>query len=388
MTKAGGGTAIGREAPLPVTRPHLPPLPKVVTELEKIWKNRILSNRGGYHQALEEMLCDYLKVRHVTLLANGTLALMASLKALRLPAKGEVITTPFTYAATVQAIIWQNLTPVFIDIDPETKNLDPEKLEAAISEKTVAIVPVHCYGVPCDIASIEATARSRHLPVIYDAAQLFGSSRNDAALPSFLSFGDYSVLSFHATKVFNTFEGGAIISATAENKAQVDRLASFGMAEKDVVTDFGMNAKFNEFSAMIGLLQLDEVEEAIEKRLARARRYDDAFFGARFFSTLKRPEGLRWNGAYYPIFLHEDAPCDVAGLVEALRAEDIHCRQYFHPLLSDIPFVARQSKVAKDDRLTESKKASRGALVLPLFPDMHGDDLERVCSVIDDQGLI
>ena len=234
-----------------VTQPYLPPLEEFIPYLEQIWANKVLTNGGPFHQQLEQALCRYLGVPHISLFSNGTLALITALQALRI--KGEVITTPYSFVATAHALLWQNCTPVFVDIEPHTLNLDPAKIEAAITPQTTAILPVHCYGNPCDTAAIQKIADNYNLRVIYDAAHAFGVQ--DAG-GSIMHHGDLSVLSFHATKVFNTFEGGAIICHDAKTKQRIDHLKNFGFVDEVTVVAPGINAKMSEINAAFGLLQL------------------------------------------------------------------------------------------------------------------------------------
>jgi len=248
-----------------VTKPFLPPLSELVPYLEQIWETRILTNSGPFHQQLESELCEYLGVEHISLFNNATIALITALQALKIT--GEVITTPFSFVATSHSLTWQNITPVFVDIDKNTLNLDPTKIEAAITPKTKAIMPVHCYGNPCDVDAIDLIAKKHDLKVIYDAAHAFGVHCHCGSV---LKHGDLSVLSFHATKVFNTFEGGAIVSTNIETKERIDLLRSFGNFGETQVIDLGINGKMSEFNASLGLLQLKYVNGAIAERQAIA----------------------------------------------------------------------------------------------------------------------
>ena len=244
--------------PIYVTQPYLPPLEEFVPYLEQIWESKTLTNRGPMHQRLEQELCEHLGVEHISLFANGTLALVTALQALRVT--GEVITTPYSFVATAHSLLWNGLAPVFADIDPVTLNLDPKKIEAAITPQTTAIVPVHCYGTPCDVDAIQRIADNYNLKVIYDAAHAFGVKRNGESI---LKAGDLSILSFHATKVFNTFEGGAIISPDAKTKQRIDHLKNFGFVDEVTVVAPGINGKMSEVNAAFGLLQLRHVEQVL-----------------------------------------------------------------------------------------------------------------------------
>ena len=244
-----------------VTKPFLPPLKEFVPYLEQIWDNQWLTNNGPFHERLESKLATYLGVEHLALVANGTLGLIVALQALHVT--GEVITTPYSFVATAHSLIWNNLKPVFVDIDPETFSLDPAKIEAAITPHTSAIMPVHCYGRPCDVESIQHIADIYGLKVIYDAAHAFGVRYKGESI---LGHGDLSVLSFHATKVFNTFEGGAIVCPNAKMKKRIDYLKNFGFADEVTVTAPGINGKMNEFQSALGLLQLEYIERAVGLR--------------------------------------------------------------------------------------------------------------------------
>ena len=244
-----------------VTKPSLPSLDDLYPLLKKIWNRKILTNNGPYHKELENALCEYLDVPYISLFCNGSIALITALKALDV--KGEVITTPYSFVATAHSLAWNNIRPVFIDIDPVTLCLDPQKIEQAITPQTTAIMPVHVYGQPCDVDAIELIAQKHNLKVIYDAAHAFGVKCHCGSI---LNHGDLSVLSFHATKVFNTFEGGAIISQNLETKEHIDQLKNFGFISETSVVKTGINGKMNEFSSAIGLLQIEMIEDNINKR--------------------------------------------------------------------------------------------------------------------------
>ena len=247
--------------PIYVTQPSLPPLEDFIPYLETIWNNKILTNCGPFHQQLEKALCRYLGVEHIALFTNATIALITALQALRIT--GEVITTPYSFVATSHSLLWNGIKPVFVDIDPSTLNLDPKKIEAAITTQTTAIMPVHCYGHPCDVDAIQKIADNYNLKVIYDAAHAFGVQCHCGSI---LNHGDLSVLSFHATKVFNTFEGGAIICPDAKTKLRIDQLKNFGFVDETIVVAPGINGKMSEFNAALGLLQLKYVDQALARR--------------------------------------------------------------------------------------------------------------------------
>jgi dTDP-4-amino-4,6-dideoxygalactose transaminase len=251
-----------------VTQPHMPPLADFLPYLEKIWASKVLTNGGPFHQQLEAALCEYLGVKHLALFVNGTLALVTALQALRIT--GEVITTPYSFVATAHSLLWNGIKPVFVDIDANTLNLDPAKIEAAITPQTTAIMPVHCYGHPCDVDAIQKIADNYNLKVIYDAAHAFGVQTGSGSV---LQHGDLAVLSFHATKVFNTFEGGAIICPDAKTKQRIDHLKNFGFVDEVTVVAPGINGKMSEINAAFGLLQLQHIDEA----LARRKEIDAAY---------------------------------------------------------------------------------------------------------------
>jgi dTDP-4-amino-4,6-dideoxy-D-glucose transaminase len=250
------------QEPIYVTQPVLPELAEFIPYLEQIWKNKILTNCGPLHQQLEKELCEYLGVDYISLFNNGTIALVTALQALGLE-QGEVITTPYTFVATAHSIVWNKLTPVFVDIDPQTSNIDPIKVEMAITDKTVAILPVHCYGIPCDVEALQNIATTHNLKLVYDAAHAFGVKHHGKSL---LNYGDLSVMSFHATKVFNTFEGGAIVCHSAEMKQRIDRLKNFGIVNESTIDDISLNGKLSEVHAALGLLQLKSIDSTLLAR--------------------------------------------------------------------------------------------------------------------------
>jgi len=246
------------QKPIFVTKPNLPPLEEFIPYLEKIWENKWLTNNGPFHEQLEKAICEYLGVEYISLFTNGTIALVTALQSLRIT--GEVITTPYSFVATSHSLLWNGIKPVFVDIDPQTLNLDPSKIEAAITPHTTAIMPVHCYGHPCDVKAIQKIAENYNLKIIYDAAHAFGVKDDNGSI---LKYGDLSVLSFHATKVFNTFEGGAIVSPDLKTKNRIDQLKNFGFVDEVTVVAPGINGKMSEFNGALGLLQLKYIDQAI-----------------------------------------------------------------------------------------------------------------------------
>jgi dTDP-4-amino-4,6-dideoxygalactose transaminase len=263
-----------KDKPIYVTKPFLPPLEEFIPLLETIWDNKILTNNGPFHQQFEHELCEYLGVEYVSLFTNGTLALITALQALQIT--GEVITTPYSFIATANSLLWNNIKPVFVDIAPNSPNIDPAKVEAAITPYTRAVLPVHCYGYPCDVNSIQAVASGHNIKVIYDSAHAFGVHDNNYSL---LTHGDLSVLSFHATKVFNTFEGGAIICHDAITKQNIDHLKNFGFVDETTVVASGINGKMSEINAAFGLLQLKYIDQAIIQRKRIDTVYRDMLGG-------------------------------------------------------------------------------------------------------------
>ncbi|WP_318357850.1 DegT/DnrJ/EryC1/StrS family aminotransferase [Enterobacter sp.] len=363
-----------------VTSPLLPPLEEFIPYLEQIWQNKQLTNAGPFHQQLEQALAEYLGVEHLCLFSNGTLALLTAFQTLRI--KGEVITTPYSFVATSHSLLWNGLTPVFADIDPHTFNLDPNKIEELITPQTSAILPVHCYGIPCDTAKIQRIADTYGLKVIYDAAHAFGVKQNDTSI---LNCGDLSVLSFHATKVFNTFEGGAIICPDAKTKQRIDYLKNFGFADETIVMAPGINAKMNEVQASFGLLQLNYIDKALNDR-AEIYRYYVELLQAELpqVDYLQVPEGVEWNYAYLPIFIRPGLAASRDEVYQALRNQNIFTRRYFFPLISSFAMY-RHLPSAKADNLQVADAVSQSVLCLPVYPGLSREDQERIISVIAEQ---
>lgn len=362
--------------PIYVTQPYLPPLQEFIPYLEQIWANKILTNSGPFHQMLEQALCDYLGVKHIALFSNGTLALITALQALRIT--GEVITTPYSFVATSHALHWHGNTPVFVDVEPVTLNLDPAKIEAAITPRTTAIMPVHCYGNPCDTAAIQKIADNYNLRVIYDAAHAFGVQ--DAG-GSVLRHGDLSVLSFHATKVFNTFEGGAIICPDAKTKQRIEHLKNFGFVDEITVVAPGINAKMSEINAAFGLLQLKHMPQVIKRRAAIDARYRQALADLKGIHCL--PQGLQTeaNHSYFPVLVRPDYPLSRNALYQRLKDQGIHARRYFYPLISDFPMY-RGLPSAAQANLPNASQASQKILCLPIYPALDEESQLRVIDLL------
>ena len=362
--------------PIYVTRPLMPPLEEFIPFLESIWNNRILTNGGPFHHQLEQALCDYLGVRHLALFSNGTLALLTALQSLRI--SGEVITTPYSFVATAHSLLWNGVKPVFVDIDPITLNLDPSKIEAAITPHTTAIMPVHCYGHSCDVSAIQQIADNYNLRVVYDAAHAFGVEDDGGSL---LRHGDLSVLSFHATKVFNTFEGGAIVCPDVRTKHRIDQLKNFGIVDELTVIAPGINGKMSEINAAFGLLQLRHVGASIKMR----NQIDSAYR-----EKLKGVKGIRclWGGAekisnfaYFPILVEQDYATTRDILYDKLRANNIYARRYFYPLISDFPMY-RGLQSAQRENLPVARKVSSSVLCLPIYPDLRMDQVDKIVQLI------
>lgn len=359
-----------------VTQPFLPPLDEFLPLLRDVWESRVLTNSGKFHKALEVALAEHLGVEHVCLFANGTLALVTALQAMRIT--GEVITTPYTFVATSHSLLWNGVRPVFVDVDPDTLNLDPGKIEAAITPQTTAIMPVHCYGAPCDVAAIERIADTYNLKVIYDAAHAFGVQ--DAA-GSVLNHGDMSVLSFHATKVFNTFEGGAIICKDAKTKQRLDHLKNFGFVDEVTVVAPGINGKMSEFNAALGLLQLQYIDGALSQRAQVDARYRAAFAGLPSIRCLGHGAAVRANHAYFPVLVGPQYRLGRDGLYQALKAHGVHARRYFYPLVSDFPMY-RNLPSAAAANLPVATRAAQQIVCLPIYPDLSAEDQQRVIDVV------
>jgi dTDP-4-amino-4,6-dideoxygalactose transaminase len=359
-----------------VTQPFLPPLEEFIPYLERIWANKILTNCGPYHQQLEQELCAALGVRHLSLFSNGTIALITALQALRIT--GEVITTPYSYVATAHSLLWNGIKPVFVDVDPYTLNLDPAKIEAAITPHTTAILPVHCYGHPCDVHGIQKIADNYNLRVIYDAAHAFGVEDKSGSV---LNHGDLSVLSFHATKVFNTFEGGAIICPDAKTKLRIDQLKNFGhVGELNVVAP-GINGKMSEFNAALGLLQLKYIDQAIARRQLIDSVYRERLKSIKGIHCLKNSGEKIANYSYFPILVNADYPISRDELNERLKANGINPRRYFYPLISEFPMY-RGFPSSQRENLRLATAASSQVLCLPIYPDLEMAAVERIANFI------
>lgn len=360
-----------------VTSPLLPDLKEFEKMLEDIWQRKWLTNNGFYHKELEKALAEYLGVPYISLFTNGTLPLITALQAMKIT--GEVITTPYSFVATTHSIWWNNLKPVFVDVDEETGNIDPEKIEAAITPHTTAIMPVHVYGTPCNTKRIQEIADVYGLKVIYDAAHAFGVNVNGKSI---LENGDMSTLSFHATKVYNTVEGGALICRDEATKKRIDYLKNFGFAGETTVVAPGINSKMDEIRAAYGLLNLKQVDEAIAKRKNVAELYREALKnipGIRFLNDI---EGVRHNYSYFPIFITEkEYGMSRDALYAKLKDNNILGRRYFYPLISNFP-VYRGLESARPENLPIATKIAEQVLCLPMYADLTEDDVTRIIKVV------
>ena len=360
-----------------VTQPFLPPLEEFQEYLKDIWDNKWLTNNGKYHQELEKALCDYLGVKYISLFTNGTLALMTALQTLRI--QGEVITTPYSFVATSHALWWNNIKPVFVDIEPNTFNLDPDKIEAAITPETTAILPVHVYGNPCNVEKIQKIADKHKLKVIYDACHTFGVNVNDVPV---LNFGDLSVMSFHATKVYNTFEGGAIVCHDNETKTRIDHLKNFGFAGETTVVEPGINAKMNEFQAALGLLQLNYIDNNIKIRKQISELYRKEIKNIKGINFLNDLPGVKHCYSYFPILVDEkEYGISRDALYEKLKENNIFGRRYFYPLISDFPPYKRLDS-AKFGNLKVAEVIANKVICLPLHPDMTKSEINLIIKNI------
>lgn len=364
-----------------VTSPLLPSLDEFNTMLKEIWNSKWITNNGRFHQQLERELAEYLKVPYVSLFTNGTLPLLTALQALRIT--GEVITTPYSFVATTHSIWWNGCKPVFVDIDPNTGNMDPDKIEAAITHKTTAIMPVHCYGKPCNVHRIKEIADKYGLKVIYDAAHAFGVEVNGKSI---LNWGDVSTLSFHATKVYNTIEGGAMIMHDAVIKKRIDYLKNFGFANETTVVAPGINSKMDEIRAAYGILNLRQVDAAIEARRKVAIRYREVLRnipGITFFDDM--PE-VRHNYSYFPIFIDADKYGMTRDeLYLKMKNANILGRRYFYPLISEFS-TYRGLDSATPENLHNAHKMADSVICLPMHHTLGKEDIEKILSLVINNG--
>lgn len=364
------------DKPFYVTQPHLPPLEEFIPYLAKIWESKILTNSGPFHQHLERELCAYLGIKHLALFTNATIALVTALQALRVT--GEVITTPYSFVATAHSLLWNGIKPVFVDIDANTLNLDPSKIEAAITPQTTAIMPVHCYGHPCDVDGIQKIADTYGLKVIYDAAPAFGVQCHGGSL---LNHGDLSVLSFHATKIFTTFEGGAIACPDAKTKQRIDHLKNFGYVNEVTVVAPGINGKMSEFNAALGLLQLKHIDQSIARRKRIDVIYRERLKEVKGIHCLEDAGETAANYAYFPILVRPEYPLIRDELYQKMRDRGIFARRYFYPLISDFPMYRGLPSAARSN-LPAASKAANEVICLPIYPALGNEQIESVIEAI------
>jgi len=384
-----------------VTSPLLPNLDEFNELLQDIWNRKWITNNGHYHQLLEQELANYLGVEYLSLFTNGTLPLITALQALDIK-EGEVITTPYSFVATTHSIWWNGLTPVFVDVDPVTGNIDPDKIESVITPRTVAIMPVHVYGQPCDVERIDAIAKKYNLKVIYDAAHAFGvriarhpersegshdlsrhSERSEEShdVTSILNFGDISTLSFHATKVYNTIEGGALICHSKEMKDHIDNLKNFGFRGETTVVAPGINSKMDEMRAAYGLLNLRQVDAAIEARHKVAIAYREALKDVKGIRCLQDADGVRNNYSYFPIFVDENEyGMSRDALYEKMKASNVMGRRYFYPLICKFdPYNTYPS--ASPANLPVATKLADSVICLPMHHELSDNDIQRTLAI-------
>lgn len=363
-----------------VTQPALPPLDEFIPYLQNIWDNKWLTNNGPFHQQFEEELAKYLGVKYLSVFSNGTLALITALQALRIT--GEVITTPYSFVATTHSLWWNNIKPVFVDIESQYLNIDPSKIEAAITPKTTAIMPVHVYGNPCYVKEIQDIADTYGLRVIYDAAHAFAVKKNGNSI---LNWGDLSIMSFHATKVFNTIEGGAIICQDEKTKQRIDLLKNFGFKDEVTVIEPGINAKMNELQAAYGLLQLKYVDSYISKRKEIVDLYNKLLSEASGITLMSIDNDVEHAYPYYPILIDtKEYGISRDALYEKLKEYNIYGRRYFYPLISEFPTYRGLASASKDN-LPVANKIAKEVLCLPIYPDLSTAEIEMICNIINNK---
>ena len=365
------------EKQITVTSPLMPDLEELNQYLQDIWQRKWITNNGHYHKELEKALCEYLDVPYVSLFTNGTLPLITALQALCIT--GEVITTPYSFVATTHSLWWNGIKPVFVDIDPTTGNLDPDKIEAAITPRTTAIMPVHVYGKPCDTERIQEIADKYGLKIIYDAAHAFGVKVNGESI---LKAGDMSTLSFHATKVYNTIEGGALVMHDEQTKKRIDYLKNFGFAGETEVVAPGINSKMDEMRAAYGLLNLKQVDEAIEARHQVAVKYREALRDVEGITFFDDMPGVKHNYSYFPIFVDaEKYGMTRDELYFKMKEQNVLGRRYFYPLISTFS-TYRGLDSAKPENLPNAHKMADEVICLPMHHALSDEDINRTVELI------
>jgi dTDP-4-amino-4,6-dideoxygalactose transaminase len=365
------------KTPITVTQPFLPPLDEFIPYLEDIWQRKWLTNNGFYHKELEKALCKYLKVPYISLFTNGTLPLIVTLEALEI--SGEVITTPYSFVATIHSLWWNGIKPVFVDVEEKTGNLDPDKIEAAITPRTTAIMPVHVYGTPCNIEAIHQIADKHGLKLIYDAAHAFAVEKDGKSI---LTAGEVSTLSFHATKTYNTAEGGAIVCNSEALKQKIDYIKNFGFANETEVVMPGINGKMDEIRSALGLLNLKYVDTAIIKRRKIASIYQELLNDIPGIRVMDEVSGVRSNYSYFPIFVNKDEYGIARDkLYENLKAHNIYGRRYFYPLISTFsPYKDLES--ASPDNLPVATKLADSVICLPMYDGLNENDAIGIVEIL------
>jgi dTDP-4-amino-4,6-dideoxygalactose transaminase len=362
--------------PIYVTRPYLPPLSELTPYLDDIWRTRNLTNGARFHQELERALGEFLGIEYISLFSNATIALITALQSLDIT--GEVITTPYSFVATSHSLKWNGIKPIFVDIEPHTLNINARLIEEAITENTSAIMPVHCYGAPCNVDEINRIANKYNLKVIYDAAHAFGVSDQGGSI---LRHGDLSVLSFHATKVFNTFEGGAVISGSEAAKTRIDRLKNFGFVDETTVVETGINGKMSEFNAALGIVQLKHIDKIIEARGVVDAHYRKLLNGVAGIRCLPFEWTGKHNYSYFPILISGQFKLDRDQVYAKLKANGVSARRYFYPLISDFPMYSEGVGNASSG-FPVAQKAAEQILCLPIYPELTLEKVQNIVSLI------
>lgn len=365
------------EKQITVTSPQLPDLQDFNSLLKQIWESKWITNNGSFHKQLEKELAEYLKVPYISLFTNGTLPLITALQAMHIT--GEVITTPYSFVATTHSLWWNGIKPVFVDIDPATGNIDPDRIEAAITPRTTAIMPVHVYGKPCDTKRIDDIALKYGLKVIYDAAHAFGVEVNGNSI---LNAGDMSTLSFHATKVYNTIEGGALVTHDEQTKKRIDYLKNFGFAGETEVIAPGINSKVDEVRSAYGLLNLRQVDACIEARHQVAIKYRNALRGTKGITFMEDMPGVKHNYSYFPIFINaKEYGTTRDELYFKMKSKNILGRRYFYPLISEFT-TYRGLESAHPENLPNAHKMANSVICLPMHHELSEEDIERILNTI------
>jgi len=360
-----------------ITQPSLPNLDEYTKLLAKIWESKQITNNGSFHKQFEAELCNFLTVDNISLFTNGTLALIVALQALRIT--GEVITTPYSFVATTHSLHWNGIKPVFCDINEHDFNINPDKIEALITPRTTAIMPVHVYGNPCDNEKIQKIADIYGLKVIYDAAHAFGVEKNNQSI---LEWGDLSILSFHATKTFNTVEGGAIVTKDEKLKKRIDYLKNFGFANETTVIGYGINAKMNELIASFGLLQLQNIENEIILRNEKTKLYRNLLTDIEGITIFEDFKNVKHNYSYFPILINKNLLGKTRDEVyEKLKENNIFSRRYFYPLISQFP-AYKELNSAKKENLPVATKIAEQVLCLPLYANLENDTIKKIVNLI------